>query len=363
LSSAEDTVTEAEAGPERSSFARRARMLRGPLRLLALVFVVQVFVFPQLGGARKAAGLLAGLDYRWVAAAVVAELAAWGAYAQLTRVLLPQPPALSLRSSASLVMTTLAVSHVLPGGQAAASAMAFQRLRDRGVDGSAAGLTLAAQSFGSAVVLNIILWFALLVSIPASGFQPIYATAAAAGAAVLAVVGLAVLGLSQGEALLTRVVRAAARRVPRLDEERVGVALAKAADQLRELRSDPRRVAIAAGWATLNWLLDAAALWFFLAAFGQRAGVAGLLVAFGLAFVLAAIPLTPGGLGVVEATLASLLVGFGTPRAEAALAIAGYRLLNFWLPIPLGALTYLYGGFRGALAERETAPSGPDSGG
>jgi len=45
----------------------------------------------------------------------------------------------------------------------------------------------------------------------------------------------------------------------------------------------------------------------------------GLLVAFGLANVLAAIPITPGGLGVVEAVLTSTLVGFGTPSAVAIL--------------------------------------------
>jgi hypothetical protein len=97
----------------------------------------------------------------------------------------------------------------------------------------------------------------------------------------------------------------------------------------------------AAGWAAANWLLDAASLWVFVAAFGYRVSVVGLLVAFGLANVLAAIPITPGGLGVVEAVLTSTLVGFGTPSAVAILGVAAYRLLNFWLPIPLGALSYL----------------------
>jgi hypothetical protein len=57
--------------------------------------------------------------------------------------------------------------------------------------------------------------------------------------------------------------------------------------------------------------------------------------------VLAAIPLTPGGLGVVEATLTLTLVGFNTTRAIATLGVVGYRLVNFWLPIPVGGLAYL----------------------
>jgi uncharacterized membrane protein YbhN (UPF0104 family) len=44
---------------------------------------------------------------------------------------------------------------------------------------------------------------------------------------------------------------------------------------------------------------------------------------------------------VVEATLTSALVGFGTPRGVATLGVIAYRLVNFWLPIPLGGLAYL----------------------
>jgi uncharacterized membrane protein YbhN (UPF0104 family) len=56
------------------------------------------------------------------------------------------------------------------------------------------------------------------------------------------------------------------------------------------------------------------------------------------------VPLTPGGLGVVELVLAATLVGFGAPAAPVALAIAAYRVFNYWLPIPAAALAY--GGVR-----------------
>jgi uncharacterized membrane protein YbhN (UPF0104 family) len=79
----------------------------------------------------------------------------------------------------------------------------------------------------------------------------------------------------------------------------------------------------------------------FVAAFGHHVGPDGLLVAYGLAYVLAAVPITPGGLGVVEATLTTMLVAFGTPRGVALLGVVTYRLVNFWLPIPLGGVAYL----------------------
>src|SRR5205823_13011754 len=77
------------------------------------------------------------------------------------------------------------------------------------------------------------------------------------------------------------------------------------------------------------------------AAFGVRVSPDSLLVSYGLANVLAAIPITPGGLGVVEAILTSTLVGFGVPRGVAILGVIGYRLVNFWLPIPVGGVAYL----------------------
>ncbi len=113
------------------------------------------------------------------------------------------------------------------------------------------------------------------------------------------------------------------------------------ASRIRELGTDPQLLVRAGGWAAANWLLDAASLWVFIAAYGHQVSPVALLVAFGLANVLAAIPLTPGGLGVVEAVLTSTLVGFGTPSTIAIIGVATYRLVNFWLPIPIGALAYV----------------------
>jgi uncharacterized protein (TIRG00374 family) len=129
--------------------------------------------------------------------------------------------------------------------------------------------------------------------------------------------------------------------LPRVDEGAFRRVLVGLADQVRALAEDGRRLRRVVGYAAANWLLDAAALWVVIAAFGPTAGVVGVLVAYGLANVMAAIPVSPGGLGVVEAILIPTLVGFGTPRAEAAVAVVAYRIIEFWLPIPAGALGYL----------------------
>ena len=57
--------------------------------------------------------------------------------------------------------------------------------------------------------------------------------------------------------------------------------------------------------------------------------------------VLAALPVTPAGVGVVEAFLIPSLVGFGVPRGSAILGVLAWRALSFLAPIPIGLAAYL----------------------
>ncbi|MDH4077151.1 MAG: YbhN family protein [Acidimicrobiia bacterium] len=122
---------------------------------------------------------------------------------------------------------------------------------------------------------------------------------------------------------------------------RATVFLDELAAQLASRRRQPRRLAHALGWATANWLVDVAALWIVLFAVGQRLSPPAVLVAFALANLAAMIPVTPGGLGVVELTMTITLVGLGAGPAPAAAAVAIYRIFSYWTPIPASALTYL----------------------
>lgn len=303
--------------------------------------VLEYLVLPQLAGTRKALDLLGRVDAWWLVAGVAFEIAAILAYAQLTRSLLPRTTRLSLATTSRITLSTLGLSHVVPGGTIAGASLGYRLLGASGVSGTDAGFVLATEGLGSAVVLNVLLWVGLVVTIPLRGFHPLYGTAAILGALALGGVGAAVLLLTRGEDRAARVVCRVAGHVPFLDGEAISAALRRVSARLAGLLGDRPLLFRAAGWAALNWLFDMASLWVFLAAFGHRVGPDGLLVAYGLAYVLAAIPVTPGGLGVVEAVLTTMLVAFGTPRGVALLGVVTYRLLNFWLPIPLGGLAYL----------------------
>jgi hypothetical protein len=88
-------------------------------------------------------------------------------------------------------------------------------------------------------------------------------------------------------------------------------------------------------------MLDAASLWCFVAAFGSFVNPAELFAAYGIANVLGVVPVTPGGLGIIDSTAPLLLVSFGVTSSVATLGVLSWRLVNFWLPIPAGAGAYI----------------------
>ncbi len=322
---------------------RRRRHARKNLQRTAYVVVfLLVFnhlVLPQLGGARRAASLLSQVNPALLLLALALELGAFAAYAQLTRVALPRGVVGRL-TLFRIQLATKAVTNLVPGGSAAGGTLGFRLLTSAGVESGHAGFALATVGLGSAVVLNLLLWLALLVSIPLNGFNPAYGTAAIIGLFLLGTFAGLVVLLMKGSDQAERVIRAIARHLPLVKEDTAARILRQIATRLRELAADPVLIRRSVFWALVNWLLDAASLWVFVRAFGSTINPVDLVVAFGLANVLAAIPITPGGLGVVEAVLTSSLVGFGLDRGTAAIAVVTYRLAAFWLPIPLGALAY-----------------------
>ena len=329
-----------------SKLNRRARRI---VTFLAFALVVHVFVIPQIGGARQAVSVLGSLSPTLIAGAVGLEALSFLAYARLTQLLLPVEHRPGLGVTFGVVMASTGVNHVVPGGAATTAAVNYRLLGRAGVPSNQLSFALGAEAIGSAVVLNVLLWLALVVSIPASGFHPIYATAAGVGAVLIGLFSAAVVAMLRGRDGFADRVAVLAGRVPRIDSSRVRAAMVRLADQLAILVSDRKRLRLVLGLTAANWLLDAAALWVMLAAFGHRPNVVGLLVAYGLANVMAAIPISPGGLGVIEAILIPTLVGFGVPSAEASIGVVAYRLVNFWLPIPVGAVSYV-------AVQRATSP-------
>ncbi len=236
-------------------------------------------------------------------------------------------------------MSTKALGNIVPGGSAASSALGYRLLTLSGISGPDAGFALATAGLGSAVVLNLLFWIALLISIPLRGVDPLYVTFALAGLGIMLVVALLVLGLQHGQGRAETFLRWLGRKL-HFDPDTAAAALRQIGERLEELIADRKLLRWVLLWATLNWLLDAASLAVFLAAFGGTLEIDGLVVAFGLANIAAVLPITPGGLGIVEGIYIPTLVGFGMSRRAATLGVASYRLAQYWFPILLGGVLY-----------------------
>src|SRR5579863_4934525 len=337
---------------------RLVKNIRLGVILFIVALVIEYLVVPELVGASKDLYLLGRINATWVFAGTVLEAVSLFCYAVLTRVLLPPG---SVRPSLSTLfkidLSAAAVAHVIPAGTLGTAALGFKLFTSEGISGNDATVMMAAKGIGSTVVLNVLLWVSLIVSIPLAGFQPIYATVAIIGSIVLALVGLLVYGVLHGAGLASRVLRAVGDKIPGLSGEKIEAAVLAGARSFSLLARDKRVMAWSLLWASLNWLLDAASLWCFVAAFGHRANPVELFAAYGIANVAGALPVTPGGLGVVDSLAPLLLVGFGVTRSVATLGVLGWRVVNFWLPIPTGAAAFVSlrvkpsnGGIRGAFS-------------
>jgi uncharacterized protein (TIRG00374 family) len=232
------------------------------------------------------------------------------------------------------------VAKVVPGGGAVAAALQYRMLVQAGVDrGSAvSGLTAA-----NLLSLGIVLAFPVLAA-PAlltGAADPGLVRAAVAGLAVFVVlVGVGSLMLAlDGPLRWTGRVAQRIRNVlrPRAEPLRqLPARLVRERDRILGTVGRRWKAALASGAG--RWAADYASLVAALAAVGSTPRPGLVLLAFCAAQLLAQIPVTPGGLGFVEAGLTAMLRLAGVPASDAVLATLAYRLFTYWLPLPLGAL-------------------------
>jgi uncharacterized membrane protein YbhN (UPF0104 family) len=133
-----------------------------------------------------------------------------------------------------------------------------------------------------------------------------------------------------------RAVQAARNRVRRRSRPLRGLPsrLVRERDRILGVVGSRWKPALAA--AVGRWVFDYASLLAALAAVGSTPRPALVLLAFCTAQLLAQVPVTPGGLGFVEAGLTGTLTLAGVSAADAVLVTFAYRLLTYWLPLPLG---------------------------
>ena len=270
-----------------------------------------------------------------------ATLCAIGSFAC---VWLVQGVALGTRDWFSVVTTQLAgnaFNRITPGGGATGTALQANMLGDAGFGVAHAATALTVQSVLStaAIVALPVLALPFIIAgtqVPSGLLQafwigiPVFVLMIGIGIAVF-VADRPLLALGRGVAWA----RCKLRRDATYDAGLAG-RLLEGRDQIRT-EIGPRW-ALAVGASLSRWLFEYGVLLLTLLGLSADPNPALVLLAFVAASMLGLLPFTPGGLGFVEAGLAATLALAGISTGDALVATLVYRLLTFWLPIPLGGI-------------------------
>lgn len=295
-----------------------------------------VVTLVHVAGADRVRDVLTSLDGRALVGVAVLEVLALAALVQLYRATFrANGGELGWRDGMTVCLGAFSLTQLLPGGGAAGGLFAVRRLRRHGADPVRATTTVLLVGLVSMGTLGLVLSSATTVAALASRT---YASYAVASASATALVLLALVALHR----LTGAGPARDRLVARLERARWrGRPLARdwvvSLGQHQGLLHRPGALLRPAGWSALNWTFDIGVLALLLHAVGADTPLVAVLVAFAVANLLNALPLTPGGIGIVEAGLAGTLMGLGSDPAATSVAVIGYRAVATWLPTVLAA--------------------------
>jgi hypothetical protein len=235
-----------------------------------------------------------------------------------------------------------AAGKIVPGGGAAASALQYRMLVQSGIPADRVASGVAASWAATTAAVLALPVLALVGAIGGAAVpKGLRNVAYLGGAAFVVVAVIAVVSFVSDRPLrlVGGAVRAAAGLIRKRERfEGLSERMLRERDALRDTFALHPVVALLA--AIGKWGFDYLALLCVLASLSLRPEPALVLLAFASASLLGMIPLTPGGLGFVEAGLTGLLVLAGVSAGDAAVATLAYRLVSFWLPLPVGAVAW-----------------------
>lgn len=312
------------------------------LRHLVGLAIAGVALWAVLGHRGELSGFshaLLHLRWGWAAVALVAEVGSYLSFAVAQRRLLAVTGVdVALGPMAVIVLVATTITNSLPAGPVVSTVFTFRQFRRRGADDVGAGWVLAAALVCAGVALALLTAAGLAVAGAEGSGSDLYGVTA--GVVVVSVAGAALLVQRRALIWATDRVLAAAARLPWLSTERSRRSLARLEQRLAAVRIAPGQMATAVTWMSGNWVLDCGCLCLAYLAVGAPVPWHGLLLAYGAGQLAANLPITPGGLGVVEGSMTVALVAFGGDLTTTATAVLLYRVISYWLELPVGWATW-----------------------
>jgi uncharacterized protein (TIRG00374 family) len=320
---------------ERGSATPPTHRLRRTVAWLAVTGVSLYLVFPSIVEIFGSWRQITRFSVPSLAAMAALQLASLACLWALQRVALR---AQRWRPVVASQLAGNALSKIAPGGGALGSALQYRMLVQAGLPpGSTVGALTASNLLVFAVVLAL-----PVLAIPAllrGSVDPSLLHTTLIGLAIFAVagaVGAVLLSTDRPLAWVGRATQRVRNRLRPRAEPLLGLPTRLLQERDRILATLGPRWKRALAATVGRWVFDYATLLAALAAIGSHPRPGLVLLAFCGAQVLAQIPITPGGLGFVEAGLTAMLALTGVSAGDAVLATFAYRLFSYWLPLPLG---------------------------
>jgi uncharacterized protein (TIRG00374 family) len=329
----------APAGGDDSGRRRRSIIRR--IVAVAITGVAFYVVLPSLTRVLAAWPELSRLSPLWFIGVFVAEAASFACNFGLQRLVLRTKKWFAVVAAG---LAGNAVTNVLPAGDAAGATVQFRMLATAGIesDDVAGGMTAASLlNLGGLLTLPVLTLPVVLGGAGVSAGLQHTALLGLVFFALYAVISIVVMSTDRPLALLGRAGQRLWNSLPGHLPKVSGLdrRLLSQRNDIRSTLGRSWRQAVLLSVGRLGF--DFASLLAALRATGGRPRPSLVLLAYAAAAIVALVPLTPGGLGIVEASLAGLLVLAGVPAREAVVATLAYRLAQYWLPLLVGGISYL----------------------
>lgn len=317
-------------------------------------------VLPRIAAVFASWPRLSTLSTVWFIACAGAEMAHFGCDFALQRL------ALQTRGWFAVITAQLAgnaITNLLPAGDAAGAAVQFRMLAVSGVDPDTAvgGLTaFSLLGVGGLLALPIFSLPAILFGAPVKSGLADAAYIGIGGFVLFAGFSTVVLATEKPLLWVGRVAERLRNRILRHRAPLQGLdqRLVHERNEMRAVLGKKWRdaVLLSAGRLAFDYLCLLAAL----RATGSHPRPSLVLLAYAVAGIIGLVPITPGGLGIVEASLSGMLVLAGVSGGDAVLATLAYRLASYWLPLLAGLVAYVLFRWR---YRKHPRPRGASAGG
>lgn len=285
----------------------------------------------------SAGSMLSQIRVGWLLVAIAAEIVSFVVFARLQRWLLRAGGVkVPLLSMIEIALAGNAMSTSLPGGPAWSATWAFGQLRRRGANRVLAGWVIVVAGALSSFAVFVIVAAGAWIAGNSGPFAHLrWLAAVLAAIPILVAIAFEAARHSQkvNEFLGETWVAVSSHLRP---VRAIGRLTRRTVDSLGLVRPGLTGWAEAFALALANWLYDAAALVAVIEALHISVPWRDVLVIYGFTQISASLPVTPGGLGVVEASMAALLVAYGIPSTSAVAVVLLYRIVSFWGLVPIG---------------------------